>query len=125
MSFRSIVVVLLVAVCFTSPARAQGQTDLWRAFAEKLPPGAFVVVRLTNGSTVKGHLVGVMPEMISVLPKTRLQVPVRALAFADIESIDTQKEGMSPGAKVLAGAGAAGGVLLAIVVAVLAAGGLD
>jgi small nuclear ribonucleoprotein (snRNP)-like protein len=125
MSFRSIVVVLLVGVFLASPARAQGQTDLWRAFAEKLPPGAFVVVRLTNGSTVKGHLVEVMPEMITVLPKTRLQVPVRVLAFADIEWIDRQKEGMSPGAKVLAGAGAAGGILMAVVFAMLASGGWD
>ena len=125
MSLRSIVVVLLVAVFFASPARAQGQTDLWRTFAEKLPPGAFVVVRLTSGSTVKGHLVEVMPEMITVLPKTRLQVPVRVLAFADIEWIDRQKEGMSPGAKVLAGAGAAGGILVAVVFAMLASGGWD
>jgi hypothetical protein len=47
---------------------------------------------------------------MTVLPKTRLPVPVRELAFADVQSIETRKEGMSPGAKVLAGVGAAGGV---------------
>ena len=36
-------------------------------------------------------------------PKTRLPVPARALVFADIESIDVGKEGMTPGAKVLIG----------------------
>ena len=124
MSLRSMVAFALVVALCAPAAHAQDQT-LWRSFAEKLPPGAFVVVHLSNGSTVKGHLVQVTPDTITVLPKTRLSVPARALAFADIESIDRQKEGMSPGAKVLAGIGAAGGVVLLVFVAALASGGWD
>jgi hypothetical protein len=124
MSIRSVVVVALVVALFAPSARAQNQ-DLWRSFAEKLPPGAFVVVHLSNGSTVKGHFVQVTPDTITVLPKTRLPVPARALPFAEVDSIDLQKEGMSPGAKVLIGVGAVGGVLVAIAIAVLASGGLN
>jgi hypothetical protein len=125
MSFRSIAVVLLVAVFFVSPARAQGQTELWRAFAEKLPPGALVLVRLGNGSAVQGHVVRITQDAMTVLPKKRLPEPVRELEFADVQSIETRKEGMSPGAKVLAGAGAAAGVVVLLAVAALASGGWD
>jgi len=122
MPLRSAVAFVLSFALLASAARAQDQ-NLWRSFAGKLPPGAFVVVRLANGSTMKGHLVQVTDEAITVLPKTRLPVPPRALAFADVESIERQKEGMSPGAKVLAGAGAVGGILAGLVIAALASGG--
>jgi hypothetical protein len=125
MSLRAVIAFALVFALFAPVARAQDQPDLWRSFAEKLPPGALVVVRLSNRSTVKGHLVRVTPDTITVLPKTRIAVPARTLAFADVESIDSQKEGMSPGAKVLTGVGAVGGALVAIAIALLASGGLD
>jgi hypothetical protein len=124
MSLRSFITLVLAFTLVAPAAHAQDQ-DLWRSFAEKLPPGAFVVVHLSNGSTVKGHLVQVTPATITVLPKTRLPVPARALAFADVESIDTTKEGMSPGAKVLAGVGAASAAVVLLVVVALAAGGWD
>jgi hypothetical protein len=124
MSIRTGVALALLVALFAPAVHAQDQ-DLWRSFAEKLPPGAFVVVRLSNGSTVKGHLVQVAPDTITVLAKTRLPVPARALAFADIASIDRQKEGMSPGAKVLAGVGAAGAAVFLVFLAAVAAGGLD
>src|SRR5262245_17952737 len=124
MSIRSAVAFVLAVVLFVPSARAQDQ-DLWRSFAEKLPPGAFVVVRLSNGKDVKGHLVQVAPDTITVLPKTRLAVPARTLAFADIESIDRQKEVMSPGAKVLAGVGAVGGIVAVLFLAAIASGGWD
>jgi hypothetical protein len=62
---------------------------------------------------------------MTVLPKKRLPEPVRELEFADVQSIETRKEGMSPGAKVLAGAGAAAGVVVLLAVAALASGGWD
>jgi hypothetical protein len=121
MLLRSAVAFALAFTLAAPTARAQDQ-DLWRSFAEKLPPGALVVVQLSNGATVRGHLVQVTPDTITVLPKTRLRVPARALAFADVASIERQKEGMSPGAKVLAAGGAVGGILVGVVIAVLAAG---
>jgi hypothetical protein len=113
MSMRFAIVWALVAALGVPSARAQDQSGLWRSFAERLPAGAFVAVHLENGSTVEGRLVQVTPDTVTVLPKTRLPVPARSLAFADIQSIDARKEGMSPGAKVLIGVGsAAAGLLL-------------
>ena len=88
---------------------------MWRSFAEQLAPGSFVVVHLRDGKSVQGRLVQVAADGVSVLPKTRLAVPVRNLRFAEIQSIDPRREGMSPGAKVLSGIGVAGGVLVLLV----------
>jgi hypothetical protein len=123
MSPRSALVLVLVAV-LSGQAAAQGQTAQWHSFAEKLPPASFVIVRMAGGSTIKGQLVQVMPDTIVVLPRTRRPVPVRTLALADVQSIEVREEGMSPGAKVLAGVGIAGGTLLIVVVSMAAAGRL-
>jgi hypothetical protein len=125
MALRTAIACVLVVVLFVPASWAQGQTDLWHSFAEKLPPGARVVVRLTNGSTVQGQVVRITQDAMTVLPKKRLPEPVRVVAFDDVQSIETRKEGMSPGAKVLAGAGAAAGVMLLILVSALASGGWD
>jgi hypothetical protein len=123
MSLRSALVLALVAV-LSGQAAAQGQTAQWHSFAEKLPPASFVVVRMAGGSTIKGQLVQVMADSIVVLPRTRRPVPVRTLALADVQSIEVREEGMSPGAKVLSGAGIAGGVLLIVVWTMILSGHL-
>jgi hypothetical protein len=62
---------------------------------------------------------------MTILPKKRLPVSARALAFTDVESMERLKEGMSPGAKVLASVGAAGGIVLLVVVSMVASGHWD
>lgn len=120
MSLRSAVVFVLVLLLVVPAAHAQEPPDLWRSFAARLAPGAFVVVNLKNGTRVEGRVVQVTSDTLTVLPKTRIAVPARTLAFADVESIDARKEGMSPGAKVLAGVGTASGALLLLVFLALA-----
>ena len=119
MWMRFAIVGALVAALFVPSTYAQDQAGLWHSFAERLPAGAFVVVHLENGSTVQGHLVRVTPDTITVLPKTRLPVPARSLPFADIQSIDAPKEGMSPGAKVLIGVGSVGAAMMLLILAML------
>lgn len=114
MSLRSVVTFALVFALVAPLARAQDQSGLWRSFAEKLPPGTFVVVQLSNGRSVQGRLVHVSADAITVLPKKRLREPARVIAFADLESIDARDEGMSPGAKVLIGVGSASAVILVV-----------
>ena len=122
MSLRFSIVLVLVSLLAVSPARAQEPSEMWQAFASRLHPGSFVVVTLTNGVRVQGRLVQVAPDTMTVLPKPRIAVPVRMLAFADVQSIDTPREGLSPGAKVLIGAGVAAGALLATFAVALAGG---
>jgi hypothetical protein len=117
---RNTIVAVLVTLVAVSSARAQDRSDLWHTFAERLAPGSFVVVTMKNGKSVQGTLVQVTPDTMTVLPKVRIAVPARTLAFEDIGSIDVRREGMSPGAKVLLGVGSAAGLLITVVVLALA-----
>jgi hypothetical protein len=122
MNFQSsIVCVLTVFLAAPSVAAASPQepSEIWRAFAERLQPGAFVRVRLNDGSQVKGHFIISSDETFQLKPKTRIPVPIRNFQFTDIESIDIQREGWSPGAKVLTGIGAGLGVIGGIFVLII------
>jgi len=114
---RSLAAALVAALVCTT-VHAQDRTDLWRSYAERLPTHSLVVVALKNGERIRGHLVAVTNGRVVVLRKTRVPVPPSTLALDQIESIEPQKEGWSPGAKVLMGIGAP--VLLFTVLAALA-----
>jgi len=120
MSLRSAMVFVLVFLFIVPAAHAQEPPDLWRTFAARLAPGSFVVVNLKNGRRQEGRIVQVTSDTVTVLPKTRIAVPARTIAFADVESIDAPREGLSPGAKVLIGLGSAGGFVLILVFGALA-----
>jgi len=115
MHLKSIVIHLLVLLMAAPSAMAtqrRESPDVWRAFAEKLEAGAFVSVRLQNGAKVKGHLIQVAGDTLRVKPKTRIPVPIRDLPFAEIESIQRQRESLSPGVKVLMGVGIGAAAIL-------------
>jgi hypothetical protein len=99
-----LLIVLMAAPSLTAQQR-QEPPEVWRAYVEKLEAGAFVRVRLTDGTSVKGHFIQATSDAFRVKPKTRIPVAIRGVAFTDIESIERQKEGKSPGAKVLIGVG--------------------
>jgi len=119
---RIVAACLAVMLVTGSVARAQDRdrSELWRSYAERLPPHTLVVIQLKNGKSVRGHLVQVTDDRIVVLRKTRIRVPPSEFAVAEVESLEPQKEGWSPGAKVLSGVGAAAGVLTLIVLLMLA-----
>ena len=115
MHLKSIVIHLLVLLMAAPSAMAtqrRESPDVWRAFAEKLEAGAFVSVRLQNGAKVKGHLIQVAGDTLRIKPKTRIPVPIRDLPFAEIESIQRQRESLSPGVKVLMGVGIGAAAIL-------------
>ena len=120
MSLRSFVVMLLVVLVACPAAHAQDRSDLWRAYAAKLPAQTTVAVQLKNGGTVQGQIVQVTADRIVVLRKTRLPVPPEEFALDDIQSIEARKDGWSPGAKVLASVGAVSGVFFVILAAAFA-----
>ena len=120
MTTRSIVTTVLIALMLASAAGAQDPPNIWRAYADRLPAGALVAIHLSDGTTIQGQVIRYDEDTLTVLPKTRLPVPVRRLAFADMQSIEVRKEGMSPGAKVLTGVGSAAGVVVILTIALLA-----
>jgi hypothetical protein len=122
MRIQSIVIYVLVIVLAASSVMAQQPqaADVWRTYSEKLEPGAYIRVRLKDNKEVKGHFILATDETLLVKPKTRVPVPIRDFKFVDIESIDPQKEGWSPGAKVLAGVVVGIGAVFAVVGVLLA-----
>jgi hypothetical protein len=118
MNMHNTVILILIALLAAHPVRAQqgagNQSNMWRTFAEKLDPGTLVTVRLTDGSHFKGHLIQVSPEALQVKPKTRIAVPVRAVPLEAIESIQREREGISPGAKVALGVGVGAATFLVL-----------
>jgi hypothetical protein len=123
MNARVTVITLLVVLLAANSVRAElagNQSDVWRNFAERLETGAFVTVRLKNGSRIKGHLIQVSPDGLQVKPKTRISVPIRMVPLDAIESIERERQGMSPGAKVAIGAGVGmASILILVFLAIL------
>jgi hypothetical protein len=121
-SYALIVAVTTPLLAETSREAPQNlmPADAWRAFVEKLEPGAYIRIRLTDHTQVKGHFIPSTGDSVRIKPKTRIPVPLRDVQFIDIESIDRQKEGWSPGTKVLTGVAIGCGTIL-LAVAILAA----
>ena len=119
---QSAVIYALVASLLISPAVAQtpqDAADMWRSFAQKLNAGALVSVRTHDGKYVEGHLIQVTNDAVRINPRTRIQVPVREIAFTDIDKIDPRRDRWSPGAKVLLGVGIGAGAALLLFLAAL------
>jgi len=115
---------LLVLLAFTRPMLAQpAPTDAerWRAFSQHLEAGARIEVRLRDGTSVRGALVSVDETALQVLPYTRVELPVRSVAFREIDFIDRWHQGWMPGTKTLVAIGVGFGVFLTVAAIVFAA----
>ena len=114
---------LLVVLAFTRPMLAQpAPTDAerWRAFTQHLEAGARIEVRLRDGTSVRGALVSVDETALQVLPHTRVELPVRSVAFREIDFIDRWHQGWMPGTKTLVAIGVGFGVFLTVAAIVFA-----
>jgi hypothetical protein len=76
---------------------------------------------MKDGTHFKGTFVQRVGDGVVVKPRTRVAVPAREIAMADVESMAPAKQGMSPGKKVLIGLGVSVGSLLLIGALVVAA----
>ena len=124
MTLKSPIASALVLLITVQSAVAQPRAEppeVWRQYAERLQSGAFVRVRLKDGTAVKGHVIQVSSDVLRVEPKTRIPVPVRDLRYDDIASMATPKEGKTPGTKVLIGVGVAAVCIFGLFLMALAA----
>ena len=121
MKLRSGIIYLLVGLLAGPTAHAQPQDSaaMWRTFAQQLPVGALVRVRTRDGRNLEGHLVQATGDAMRLNLKTRMPVPIREIAFADVDTIDRRQEGWSPGAKVFLGIGIGAGAALIVFLALL------
>src|SRR6185503_8394817 len=120
---KSAIVYVLVALLVV-PAASAGQAPqdsaaMWKTFADRLDVGAPIKVRTTDGKSVEAHLVQVTADAVRINPKTRRPVPVREIPFSAIQKIERQRDGWSPGAKVLLGVGVGAGAALLLFLAAL------
>ena len=122
MTTRIVVCVTLMALLAT-PLRAQdraAEATAWQSLAATLQPGTLIEIRMKDGTHFKGTFVQRLGERVVVKPRTRVAVPAREIAIAEVESIATAKHGMSPAKRVLIGLGVGIGTM-ALIGAVLVA----
>ncbi len=115
---------LIAALSLAWPGGADAQpvplAAQWQAFAQRLPPGSFVAVRLTDGSRFRGTVVSVTDSGLSVMPRTRIPAGLRTVPFEAVAEIEPQKRPMSAGRKVITGLAVGAGVYTSLVIALLA-----
>ena len=117
-------IVLVVVCALIAPASGIAQTNndanVWRAFVEKVPIGTELNVRLRNGQRFRATIVQTSADAVTVLPKTRLPVPVQSVAYEEIASLERRQHSGISGGKaaaigVASGAGGFFGALLILI----------
>ncbi len=128
MSGRRVVSALVALVLVIGPQAALArpvqpeEPELWQTFIERLPPAAFVSVRLKDGKRLEGTVLEAGRSEFIIKPHTRIPVAARGIAYTDVSSVDMKKRPMSPGRKVVTGVAVGVGVYLLLVAIAFSAG---
>ncbi len=88
----------------------EDEPAMWKAMVEKLESGAFVAVRLKNGSRQLGTVIQAGDETFAFKARTRIPVAAYDIAYRDIATIQRESPPLSPGKKVAIGVGIGGAV---------------
>lgn len=118
-------IVALIVSLLATPAQAQsqvapGETARWRNVVQALEPAAFVAIRLSDGTRLKGTLLSADSETFLIKPRTRIAVPAKELRYDSIVSLERTSVGMSPGGKVLVATGAGVGGFMILLLGIVA-----
>jgi hypothetical protein len=105
-----VALVVIAALLVPHGASAQISSDVWRGFVEKLDAGTELNVRLAEGQRFRAVLVGVRADAVLLQPKTRVTVPVQAVPYDAIASLERRQPSSGMGAAKAAGIGVASGV---------------
>ena len=104
--------------------QADSAPEVWRQYAQKLPPGTVLRVRTATGDRLTATLLVVSDESITVSPKTRVPEPTREIRFDAIRQLDVVTgQGASLARAVAIGAGVGAGVFFGLLLLALAAWG--
>jgi hypothetical protein len=121
----SALVAMMAMLLAGAPAAAQpgdqALAERWHQVVGGLEPAAFVSLRLKDGTRVKGTVLGAGDRSFTLMPHTRIPVGSREIPYAEVATLERARQGMSPGLKVLIGAGAGVGGFLLVVLTVIAA----
>jgi hypothetical protein len=117
-----LIMALVLVMSTAAGATAQTPAETWRSFAERLEVGTELKVRLDDGRRVRATLVDVRDDAVVLQPRTRVPVPVQAVAYEKIISLETTGKGIGAGKAVAIGAATGVGAffgIMAIMVALM------
>jgi hypothetical protein len=118
---RVLVTMLIAALALPGAAAAQVPADVWRTFAEKVEVGSEVRVRLTDGQRFRAVMVAAGQDALMLQPKTRVPVPVQAVPYAAIASLERSgQSGVGAGKAAAIGIATGVGAFFATMAIILA-----
>ena len=104
----TLIAVVMLAGNMPLAAQAVRSNDYWMKYTSKLPIGAVVNVRTTDGKRTSGILAIVDDTGITLEPKTRIPEPPRHVPYDKLDQVELKQNGSS--AAKAAGIGVAVGV---------------
>jgi hypothetical protein len=118
---RSVLAVLLVTMLLPGAASADGgdTAGAWRSLASRLEAGTQVNVELRSGQRFHAVLVRSDAEALVLLPKTRIAVPVQAVRYEEIASLERREGGVGAGKAVAIGVAAGAAAFLGMLLIAL------
>ena len=101
---KTLIAFVLATLLAVNPVAAQQavEADVWRTFAQQLEVGSRIKVRLAEGERLSATLVQAAPDRLLVQPVTRVPVPVQAVAYDRIVSIERDDRKGTSAAKAAA-----------------------
>jgi len=132
MSRRVLCIVILLAVASSGcaaragaasagPRSGHGRADIPRSYAEQLPVGHTVEVRLRSGGRFKATYMGVEGEAVRLQRTGRLPVPPELVPLADVSVLRLAEKNGSPARAVLIGVVSGAAAFFGLLVGSLAA----
>jgi hypothetical protein len=109
-AMKQLLALLLIATLMApAGAAAQIPPDVWRGFVDKVDPGTELNVRLQDGKRFRAVFVSARPDAVLLQPKARITVPVQAVPYDAIASLE-RRQGNGMGAAKAAAIGIGTGV---------------
>jgi hypothetical protein len=119
-----VVVVLFISTCAANaqtPASGVRGQDYWMKYASRLPIGATVRVRTTDGDRMTAVLAIVDDSGITLEPKTRVPEPPRHIPYDRLSQLELRQNGSSVGKAVAIGVATGAATFFGIMLMMLAA----
>lgn len=105
---------------YARAAAAQEPTQLWKAIAREIPVGSAIKIRTRSAGRFKAVLLGMEETHLMLQARTRIVEAPRAVAFADIESLELDKAGMGVGKAIAIGAAVGAGATIGTLMVIFA-----
>jgi hypothetical protein len=121
MKFISLMLLIAMFVPSVAFAQTPPQSEIWRAFAQKVDVGTRVKVRLDDGQRVVATLIEADADGVLVQPRTRVPVPLQRIAYDRIASLERDDaRGIGAGKAVAIGVASGVGAFLGTLLILIA-----